>query len=145
VSDGGLTPRARVEKALHGGHTDVVPFTVYEYKLIQCERERQLRNRGLCSVERRVHVCRSHRPNCRMTQEVTWEDDRRFTRTHYETPVGRLSGLSEAADFTAWHHEKMFKTADDYKAILALIRDERFEPDPRDVRRVLHPPLQRGR
>ena len=122
------TPKARVETALHGGHADVVPFTVYEYKLPQCALERTLRNRGLCSLERRHSVYRSHRPNCRMTQEVYWEDGKRFTRTHYETPAGTLSALSEAADFTSWHHEKMFKTPDDYKAIRAWIEDEQFEP-----------------
>ena len=123
-----LTPKARVTKALRGGHTDVVPFTVYEYKLPQCELERELRNRGLCILERRVRVYTSRRPNCKMTQQVYWEDDKRFTRTHWETPGGTLTMLYEAADFTSWAHEKMFKTPDDYKAILALIQDERYEP-----------------
>ena len=123
-----LTPRKRVEIALRGGHADVVPFTVYEYKLPQCELERKLRNRGLCIVERRAPVYKTHRPNCRMTQEVYWEDDKRFTRTHWETPGGTLTMLYEAADFTSWAHGKMFKTPDDYKAILALIRDECYEP-----------------
>ena len=123
------TPKTRVEAALHGGHADVVPFTVYEYKLPQCELERELRSRGLCVVDRHVGVFRTHRPNCRMHQEVTWEDGKRFTRTYLETPAGTVSTLDEAADFTSWHHEKLFKTPDDYAAILALIKDERYEAD----------------
>lgn len=123
-----LTPKARVETALRGGHADVVPFTVYEYKLTQCALERELRNRGLCVVERRAAVYKTRHPNTKVTQQVYWENDKQFTRTVWETPAGRLTALSEAADFTSWAHEKMFKTPDDYKAILALIRDEVYEP-----------------
>jgi len=123
-----LSPRKRVETALRGGHADVVPFTMYEYKVPQCTLERELRNRGLCIVERGVPVFKTHRPNVKVTQEVHWEGDKRFTRTVWETPAGTLSALDEAADFTSWHHEKMFKTPDDYQAILALIQDEQYEP-----------------
>src|SRR5690606_37318231 len=45
---GMLSPRARVERALRGGHGDCVPFTIYESKIPQCVREREMRNRGLC-------------------------------------------------------------------------------------------------
>ncbi|HUU42801.1 MAG TPA: uroporphyrinogen decarboxylase family protein [Planctomycetota bacterium] len=124
-----LTPKERVEIALASGRADVVPFTVYEYKLPQCGLERELRNRGLCVLERRAPVYKTHRPNCRTTQQVYWENGKQFTRTHLDTPAGHLSTLSQTADFTAWHHEKMFKTPDDYKAMLALIEDERYEPD----------------
>ena len=117
-----------MEIVLAGGHADVVPFTMYEYKIPQCETEREMRNRGLCIVNRNVPVFRTHRPNVKVTQNVHSQNGKRFTRTHYDTPAGALTALSEAAGFTAWQHEKMFKTPDDYKAILAWIEDERFEP-----------------
>lgn len=122
------TPRKRVELALRGGHGDCVPFTIYECMIPQCQVERELRNRGLCIVDRRS-VFTTHRPNVKMRQEVYWESDRKMTRTYYETPTGTLWTLSEDAGFTSWHHEKMFKTPDDYKSLLFLIKDEVYQPD----------------
>lgn len=124
----GLTPRERVWQALQGGHGDKVPFTMYERKIPQCAAERAMRNRGLCIVYR-TGVFRTIRPNVKMTQDVYWEAGKRFTRTYYETPVGTLTTLDEAAGFTSWHHEKMFKSPDDYQALLFLIQDEVYEPD----------------
>jgi hypothetical protein len=91
--------------------------------------ERALRNRGLCVVDRHSSVVKSRRPNVKSTQETWWEDGKQFVRTHIETPAGKLTTLDEPAGFTSWRHEKMFKTPDDYKALLALIQDEQFEPD----------------
>ena len=122
-----MTPRERVFRALRGGHGDVVPFTMYESKVPQCVAEREMRNRGMCIVYR-TGVFRTVRPNVKVTQQVYWEDERKFTRTYYETPVGTLTTLDEAAGFTSWHHEKMFKTPDDYKAVLYLIQDEAYIP-----------------
>jgi len=123
-----MTPRQRVEVALRGGHADVVPFTMYENKIPQCAAEREMRNRGLCIVNR-VSVFRTHTPNVRHTREIYWEKGKQFTRDHYDTPAGHLTTLREAAGFTSWHHERMFKTPDDYPALLALIRDMQFEPN----------------
>ena len=123
-----MTPRKRVERALRGGHGDTVPFTIYECMIPQCAAERDMRNRGLCIVKRDAPVFRTHRPNVRVSQEVHWEEGRRMTRTVYETPAGTLSTLDEAAGFTSWYHERMFKTPDDYRALLFLIRDEVYQP-----------------
>jgi hypothetical protein len=123
-----LTPRKAVEIALHGGHSKRVPFTMYECKIPQCVAEREMRNRGLCIVERRIPVVKTHQPNCKISQHIYWENGKQFTRTIYETPKGNLSTLNEAAGFTSWQHEKMFKSPVDYPAILALIQDQQFEP-----------------
>jgi len=122
-----LTPRQRVERALHGQHSDRVPFTIYECMIPQCTTERELRNRGLCIVNR-WGVYSTHQPNVKGYQDVYWEAGRQMTRTRYETPVGNLTTLSEAAGFTTWFHERMFKTPDDYKALLFLIQDEVYRP-----------------
>jgi len=121
------TPRELVETALRGGHGPVVPFTIYECMVPHCAAERAMRNRGMCIVERRS-VFLTHRPNVRVTQKVYWEGGKKLVRTVYETPVGRVSTLEEPAGFTTWRHEKMFKSPDDYKVLLFLIKDERYEP-----------------
>jgi hypothetical protein len=121
-----MTPRARVERALRGGHGDRVPFTIYECIVPQCALERELRNRGMCIVDRRP-VFRTHRPHVRVTQHTYWEADRKLTRTSYETPCGTVSSLTEDGGFTAWRHELLLKRPEDYAAIRFLLRDEVYE------------------
>ncbi|MBI2194104.1 MAG: hypothetical protein HYU36_19180 [Planctomycetes bacterium] len=123
-----MTPRKRVEISLRGGHTKRVPFTMYECMIPQCQAEREMRNRGLCIVKRDAPVVRVHRPNVKTLQHIFTENGKRFVQTLYETPAGVLSTLDEPAGFTTWHHEYLFKTPDDYKALLFFIQDERYEP-----------------
>jgi hypothetical protein len=123
-----MTLRQSVEKALWGGHSEKVPFTMYECMIPQCTAEREMRNRGLCIVKRDVPIFKTHRPNVRVSQHVFWKGERQMTRTLYETPVGDLTTLTESAGFTSWRHERMFKRPDDYKALLFMIQDEVYEP-----------------
>lgn len=123
-----LTPRQRVELALQKKPIDRIPFTVYENMIPQCVAERTLRNRGLCIVKR-MSVFSTHRPNVNIREEVFWKSGRQMTRTYYETPAGTLDTLTEAAGFTTWRHEPLFKSPDDYKALHFLIRDEEYSPD----------------
>ena len=123
-----MTPRARVEAVLRGGAGDRVPFTIYESKIPQCTAEREMRNRGLCIVKRDVPVYLTHRPNVRQSRHVYWENGVEMVRTIYETPYGQLSTLDQPVGFTSWHHERMFKGPDDYRALLFLIQDEVYEP-----------------
>ena len=127
-----MTPRERVEIALNGGRGPVVPFTMYECMIPQCFAEREMRHRGLCIVDR-VAVVHTHTPNVRHTREIWWENGKQFTRDHYDTPAGHLTTLREAAGFTSWRHEWMFKTPDDYPALRALIQDMAFEPNDAEV------------
>ena len=124
-----MTPKKRVEIALHSGHSDKVPFTIYEAKIPQCSAEREMRNRGLCIVKRDIPAFKTCCPNVKTSQNIYRKKDKEFTKTFYETPVGTLTTLRESADFTSWNHEKMFKKQDDYKAILFLIQDECYEPN----------------
>jgi len=123
-----MTPRKRVEIALRGGHSDRVPFTVYQGMVPQCTAEREMRNRGLCIV-RGGGVFHTHTPDVKTTEQVYWEGDKRFVRTAHETPVGIVSMLVEDAGFTGWTREKLFKTPADYRTIEFLLRNERYEPD----------------
>ena len=123
-----MTPRQRVERVLRGEPVDRVPFTIYDVKLPPCTAEREMRNRGLCIVNRSVPVFRGHQPNVKVTETHYQENGKRLVRTHYETPAGTVSTLHEPAGFTTWTHERMFKTPDDYKVIKFMVEDQRFEP-----------------
>lgn len=112
--------------ALQKQPVDQVPFTIYECMMPQCAAERAMRNRGLCIVKR-LNAFSSHYPNVTMHEEAFSKAGRWMTRTHYETPVGTLSTLSESVGFTSWQHEHMFKSPDDYKALLYFIKDEVYE------------------
>jgi len=124
----GVTPRALVECVLRGHEAPQVPFTIYETMIPQCAAEREMRNRGMCIVERRVPAYRTHRPNVRVRSETFVEGAKELVRTSYETPVGTLTTLHEPAGFTSWWHERMWKRPEDYRALLYLIQDERYEP-----------------
>ena len=124
-----MLPRDRVERALRREPVDVVPFTIYESKIPQCQAERELRNRGLCIVKRDVPAYLVHRPQVKVTQQVTWEGERRMVRTHYDTPVGSVETLGEDVGFTTWYHQHMFGSPDDYRVLRFLIKDEQYEPN----------------
>ena len=130
------TPRQRVMTALRGGVPERTPFTIYADKLPRCTAERELRNRGLCLVER-TSSYQVHHPNVQY-REDPFEDDRGrcLVRGAYTTPHGELSWVWEPVGFTSWRHEWLFKSADDYKAILFLIEDTVVEPDYERVARL---------
>lgn len=123
-----MTPRQHVEAVLRGREVPRVPFTIYESMIPQCTAERTMRNRGMCIVERRVAAFKTHRPNVKVRSETFREGDHDLVRTWYQTPSGTLSTLHEPAGFTSWWHERMWKRPEDYRALLALIQDERYEP-----------------
>ena len=123
-----LTPKQRVEIALRGGRADKVPFTMYKSMIPQCAAERAMRNDGLC-ILRGMSVFKTHTPNVKVHSRTYVEDGKTLTRTYHETPVGTLTTLTQRAGFTTWRHERMFKSPDDYKALLFLIEDECYEPD----------------
>lgn len=123
-----MSPRERVLAVLRGQPVDKTPFTVYEYKIPQCAVERKLRNAGLCIVNRRNSVFTTTRPNCVSESHSYTENGRARTRSVVRTPVGELSSVSEPAGFTSWTIEKFFKSREDYKALLFMVRDERIAP-----------------
>jgi len=123
-----MTPRERTLAVLRGEKTDKVPFTIYENKIPQCAIERQLRNEGLCIVNRRVPAFVVHRPHC-PTETVSFtEKGKPRQRTIIRTPRGALSTVVEPAGFTTWMIEKLFKDREDYPRLLAMVRDEVVAP-----------------
>src|ERR1035437_8056717 len=64
-----MNPREKVLRVLHGQRVDRVPFTVYECMIPQCVAEREMRNRGLCIVNR-SSVFAGHQPNVKFTSQT---------------------------------------------------------------------------
>ena len=122
-----MTPRERVETVLRQDVPDKTPLTMYECMIPQCTAERQLRNDGLCIVQR-TSVVATHTPNVTTEASHYSENGRPRVRRVCHTPLGDLSTLDEPAAFTSWHLERMFKSPDDYKKLLFMAQDQRHEP-----------------
>ena len=122
-----MTPRKRVEAILRGDVPDKVPLTMYESKIPQCTAERQLRNEGCCIVYRRVSAYKTHRPNVRQDSHPFVEDGVSYVKNVTHTPVGDLEEVSRPAGFTSWRVSKLFKKPEDYKALMFMVEDERYE------------------
>ncbi len=119
-----LTPRERCRRAVRFEDVDHVPLTIYERKIPQCDDERELRNDGLCIVQRGPNPYSVRRPNVLESNSYTYtENGKRLTRTVIRTTEGELETVNEPAGFTTWHHEKMFKGPEDYDKLLAYCSD----------------------
>ncbi len=124
-----ITPKQRVMNSLRRMDTDMVPFTIYDSKLLNNSIMMDLRSRGLCPVKR-ITSYSTHRPNVKVrSQRFTDEQGRNLVRTYYDTPYGELSTLVLPLGFTTWTFEHMFKTKDDYKALSFLINDTVITPN----------------
>lgn len=124
-----MTPEACVLKCLRGGHADKVPFTMYNCP--QTGVERELRNRGMCIVDRGGPVYSTSSPNVHMHRTVEWNADLsiRYLKTFYDTPVGTVSTLhQEGGGRPNAMTEYMFKSPDDYKVIHFILNDMQITP-----------------
>ena len=127
-----MTPREQVEAVLLHKPVDRVPFTIYECMLPQCAVERQLRNKGLCIVNR-------HYPTCTVTNrdvEVeefhrTDEKGEKVVEYVFKTPVKTLRKVVRPApDYnTHWVEKTLFDDEGDYEALECIFSDRHYEPD----------------
>lgn len=124
-----MTARKQVEALLKGEKTKKVPFTIYESKLPQCTVERQLRNQGLCIVNRLFSVFKVLSPNVTTQSYIYTENGAEHVKTITQTPVGELYTITRPAGFTSWTISRLFKSPEDYKPLLFMIKDQRFEAD----------------
>ncbi len=123
-----MTPKQRIEASLQGEKPDKTPFTIYEYKLPQCSVERQLRNEGICIVNRYHNVIKVSSPNVVYESYGYFEKGDRYNREIIKTPAGELFSISKPAGFTSWQTSRLFKGPEDYKKLLFMINDQIFEP-----------------
>lgn len=130
------SPLGRVEAVFRGAKPRRTPLTIYESHMARSTRERELRQRGLCLV-RRVTSWRMRYPHVE-SRTIQYRDERGRTlvRTEYDTPRGKLHRLVEPAPGTSWTHEHLFRTEDDYPALLSMLRDAVVEPDYEPVREL---------
>ncbi|MFN4227544.1 MAG: hypothetical protein ACK4F0_05335 [Candidatus Ratteibacteria bacterium] len=127
-----MEPKERVENVLRRKKPDKIPFTIYENKLPQCTVERILRNRGLCIVKR-TSVYKTIYPNLKFENITYTEKGTTYTKSIIYTPLGELETTyrkTEKTDyFTTWKITHLFKTPDDYKKILFMVKDANYIPD----------------
>ena len=136
-----MPPRERVEAVLLGRSPDMVPFTVYENHLPTCEVERNLRNDGLCIVQRYPSVYKERCPNVSQEQVYfTGDDGHDRVRAIFRTPLGTLTSVGRMAPpgtstldlvmpWTTWREERLFKRPEDYDPLEFLIRDREYTPN----------------
>ncbi|MCM8786258.1 MAG: uroporphyrinogen decarboxylase family protein [Candidatus Omnitrophica bacterium] len=127
-----MEPKERVESVLKKKKPDKIPFTIYENKLPQCQVERILRNKGLCIVKR-ISVYKTVYPNLNFKNITYTENGITYTKSIIYTPFGELETTyrktDQTEDFTTWKITHLFKTPDDYKKILFMIKDANHIPD----------------
>ena len=124
-----LTPRERVRRALLGEEVDKVPFTIYETMFPQCSVERELRNMGVCIVDRTVPLLTTHCPDVMWTQTEYMEGDKTLVRTGFDTPFGEVHDIKQKAGFTSWRRKHLFCGPEDYRRLVFLIDNESYQPD----------------
>jgi hypothetical protein len=123
-----MTPRKRVEAILYGDQPDKVPFTIYECMVPQDDLGQQLRDEGMCVVERGHPVVHTRTPNVTYQSNTYIEEGITYYRSDIHTPDGDLYSVSRPLGITSWTVEKLFKRPEDYRPLLFLIQDEDYEP-----------------
>ncbi|MCC7495593.1 MAG: hypothetical protein IT204_24800 [Fimbriimonadaceae bacterium] len=125
-----MSPRERVAAALRWEPVDWIPFTVYESKLPTSAVERQLRNDGLCIVDRRAGVFGGGPRGVSWRSESFVRDGRRLERRIFTTAAGELTTVVEPLGYTTWTHEHLYKSVADFEPLLAMIEAETWQPAP---------------
>lgn len=123
-----MTPKERVLAVLRGEPADKVPFTIYENKIPQCSAERQLRNEGLCIINRNYAPFQRVTPNCVTETHQFHENGRLRQRVVTRTPIGEVNEVYEPAGFTSWRLEHVFKGPEDYKVLRYIEEDTQIVP-----------------
>lgn len=131
-----MTPKNRVENSLRGESTDKTPFTIYEGKLPRCSVERQLRNDGVCLVNK-VNIIKKYCPNVTSERHTYTENGVQVTKHVSKTPAGDLFTVTRLAPHvdmrrpsgSTWCISHPFKGPDDYKKLMFRIKDEHVEPN----------------
>lgn len=124
-----FTARKRLLAALHRQAVDKTPFSVYECMLPRAAVERRLRNMGLCVVDRTTNVYLTHTPDVKIVTTKYTDNGVERVRTEYKTPIGNLHTIHQPAGFTFWRNKYIFSEPEDYKKLIFMIDNERYEPN----------------
>jgi uroporphyrinogen-III decarboxylase len=137
AGDKDVTPRQRVEAALHGEQVDQVPFTIYHNMLPRGSQERRLREMGL-GLCVRTGVYTEHAPNVQIETRTLQEEGRTVTYERVRTPVGEVSAkrIHGGGYGTLVTVEHYIKRPEDYRVVTYWLRDTRYGPAYEDFRRI---------
>lgn len=127
---GMLTPRERIEAALHGAWADQVPFSIYWNMLPRGDVERRLRNEGLAVVEW-VRPYRVEMPHVEVATRDVYRDGVPMRIETVQTPVGDVCSVlrQESGYGTSWWRvEHPIKRPEDYGVVEFMLADTRFVP-----------------
>ena len=134
-----LTPSERVEKMLRKEPVDRIPFTVYENKMTICRTERELRNDGLCIIQRHPNFYHISTPKCRREVRHVCENGRRIVRTTLETAKGTVtsSDVQEGSGSGMWRNGCFFSGEKDYVVLKAYVEDHTYVADYEVIRQKI--------
>ena len=124
-----MTPRERLYAVLRGERPDQIPFVAFYNKIPRCEVERQLRNEGLCIINKISVWSETYAEGVR--EEVLryrGEDGAWRERTTVSTSAGDISKVDRPAPGTVWHEKLWFEGPQDYRAIECMIRNRVYTP-----------------
>ncbi len=122
----------RIEAIFRGEMVDRVPFVLKGFRVPFCRAERQLRNGGMGVIES-CPVYTTTSPNVQIETIHYREHSAACQRTVIKTPAGELTSVSqevgtEKTERSIWLIEPPFKGPDDYKALMFMVKDQRYAP-----------------
>lgn len=118
---------------------DRIPFTVYENKMTICRTERELRNDGLCIIQRHPNFYHISTPKCRREVRHVCENGRRIVRTTLETAKGTVtsSDVQEGSGSGMWRNGCFFSGEKDYVVLKAYVEDHTYVADYEVIRQKI--------
>jgi len=124
-----MTMRRRMLAVLTGQPHDRVPFVQYRGMAPTAEAWELVgrENLGLLGWSG-VYSCQT--PNCHSETEQFELDGNTARRTTLHTPEGELQEVWVDAAIAAHLHEHYIKEPADYRALMALVRDRQYRPEP---------------
>ncbi|NPV08943.1 MAG: hypothetical protein HPY83_13400 [Anaerolineae bacterium] len=123
-----MTPRDRFLAVLRGEMPDRIPFVAFYNKIPRCEVERQLRNQGLCIINKMSVWNESYQDLAEEVLRYRGADGVWREKTTVHTPAGDVCKVDRPAPGTTWHEKLWFSGPQDYEAIEVMIRARAYTP-----------------
>jgi hypothetical protein len=117
--------REEIDLALAGGAPEIIPFSFYDHIFPPGFNPAPLQALGMAICARRM-VYRKCTPNVKITKV---QEGAGRVRTVFETPLGTLTALHQAAALALSPLEHPIKTLDDYRVAKFIVRDACYQPD----------------